>query len=172
ESVIATQRAFRTHFELGRRDGIPTRNTILRWVASFRATGSTLKKKSPGRSRSARTPANVWFQQDGATAQTARLTADLLRGLLPWHISHRGDIPWPARSPDLAPCDFFLWGYLKAEVYKHRPHTLDELQTAIREEIAAIPPKMTVRVMNNFRKRLDVCIRSHGRHMDDIVFHK
>ncbi|KAJ4435321.1 hypothetical protein ANN_17931 [Periplaneta americana] len=29
--------------------GIPTRNTILRWVASFRITGSTLKKKSPGR---------------------------------------------------------------------------------------------------------------------------
>ncbi|KAJ4434452.1 hypothetical protein ANN_23014 [Periplaneta americana] len=28
---------------------IPTRNTILRWVASFRITGSTLKKKSPGR---------------------------------------------------------------------------------------------------------------------------
>ncbi|KAJ4428276.1 hypothetical protein ANN_24293 [Periplaneta americana] len=28
---------------------IPTRNTILRWVASFRTTGSTLKKKSPGR---------------------------------------------------------------------------------------------------------------------------
>ncbi|KAJ4438718.1 hypothetical protein ANN_14665 [Periplaneta americana] len=28
---------------------IPTRNTILRWEASFRITGSTLKKKSPGR---------------------------------------------------------------------------------------------------------------------------
>ncbi|KAJ4432283.1 hypothetical protein ANN_20901 [Periplaneta americana] len=28
---------------------IPTRNTILRWVASFRITGSTSKKKSPGR---------------------------------------------------------------------------------------------------------------------------
>jgi hypothetical protein len=74
-------------------------------------------------------------------------------------------IPWPARSPDLAPCDFFLWGHLKAEVYKHRPHTLDELKTAI-------PPDMTARMMNNFRKRLDACIRSQGRHMDDIVFHK
>ncbi|KAJ4433922.1 hypothetical protein ANN_16236 [Periplaneta americana] len=28
---------------------IPTRNTILRWEASFRIKGSTLKKKSPGR---------------------------------------------------------------------------------------------------------------------------
>ncbi|KAJ4431538.1 hypothetical protein ANN_20137 [Periplaneta americana] len=39
----------RTHFDIGRHARIPTRNTILRWVASFRITGSTLKKKSPGR---------------------------------------------------------------------------------------------------------------------------
>ncbi|KAJ4434091.1 hypothetical protein ANN_16411 [Periplaneta americana] len=39
----------RTHFDIGCHARIPTRNTILRWVASFRITGSTLKKKSPGR---------------------------------------------------------------------------------------------------------------------------
>jgi hypothetical protein len=79
----------------------------------------------------------IWFQQDGATVHNARLTMDLLRGLFPGHIiPHRGDIPWPARTPDLAPCDFFLWSHLKAEVYKHRPHTLDKLKTAI-------PPDMT-----------------------------
>jgi hypothetical protein len=26
-------------------------------------------------------------------------------------------IPWPPRSPDLTPCDFFLWGYVKDKVY-------------------------------------------------------
>ncbi|KAJ4445210.1 hypothetical protein ANN_07011 [Periplaneta americana] len=115
---------------------------------------------------------DIWFQQDGATAHTAGQTINLLHELFPGHIiSHRGDIPWPARSPDLAPCDFFLRGHLKAEVYKHRPHTLDELKTAIREEIAAIPPVVTARV-TNFRKRLDACIESQGHHMDDVVFHK
>ncbi|KAJ4439247.1 hypothetical protein ANN_07367 [Periplaneta americana] len=39
----------RTHFDIGCHARIPTRNTILRWEASFRITGSTLKKKSPGR---------------------------------------------------------------------------------------------------------------------------
>ncbi|KAJ4445433.1 hypothetical protein ANN_07238 [Periplaneta americana] len=38
-----------THFDIGCHARIPTRNTILRWVASFRITGSTSKKKSPGR---------------------------------------------------------------------------------------------------------------------------
>ena len=59
ESVTATQRAFCLHFKLKRHDPQPTRNTILLWVANFRISGSTLKRKSPGRTRSARTPANI-----------------------------------------------------------------------------------------------------------------
>jgi hypothetical protein len=59
----------------------------------------------------------VWFQHDGATAHTARGSMGVLREMFPGRlISLRGDIPWPARSPDLASCDFFLWGHLKAEV--------------------------------------------------------
>ena len=30
--------------------------------------------------------------------------------------SHVSDILWPARSPSLTACDFFLLGYLKAKV--------------------------------------------------------
>jgi hypothetical protein len=86
----------------------------------------------------------VWFQQDGATAHTARGSMGVLREMFPGRlISLRGDIPLPALSPDLAACDFFLWGHLKAEVYKRRPRTTDELKAAIPHEIAAIPPKMT-----------------------------
>jgi hypothetical protein len=54
-------------------------------------------------------------------------------------ISMRGDVGWPAHSPDLAPCDFFLCGYLKSKVYTHRPENLQALKDAIRWEIAAIP---------------------------------
>ena len=59
ESVTAVQRAFRLHVGLKRQDSIPTRNTILLWVANFTTTGSILKRKSIGRPRTARTPANV-----------------------------------------------------------------------------------------------------------------
>ncbi|XP_036366112.1 uncharacterized protein LOC118766669 [Octopus sinensis] len=59
DSVTTTQRAFRLHFNLGRHDPVPARNTILLWVTNFRATGSALKRKSTGRPRTARTPENV-----------------------------------------------------------------------------------------------------------------
>jgi len=43
ESVIATQRAFRRHFRLGRYAPIPDRKMILLWVSNMRATGLALK---------------------------------------------------------------------------------------------------------------------------------
>jgi hypothetical protein len=57
--VIATQRAFRTCFALGRNASVPDRKTILLWISNFRATGSTLKRKSRDRPRTVRTPENV-----------------------------------------------------------------------------------------------------------------
>jgi hypothetical protein len=86
----------------------------------------------------------VWFQQDGSTAHRARGSMGVLREMFPGRlISLRGDIPWPACSPDLAACDFILWGHLKAVVYKRRSRTTDEVKAAIQHEIAAIPPEMT-----------------------------
>ncbi|GBM56681.1 hypothetical protein AVEN_42056-1 [Araneus ventricosus] len=43
-------------------------------------------------------------------------------------------LPWPPRSPDLTPCDFFLWGYEKDKVYVPPMSTM--LQ-ALQERITA-----------------------------------
>ena len=53
-------------------------------------------------------------------------------------ISSRGDIERPARSPDLSPSDYFLWSYVKADVYKHRPTTINGLKAAIRQTVNEI----------------------------------
>ena len=113
----------------------------------------------------------VWFQQDGATAHTAKIPMDCLREAFPGRlISRRGDVNWPARSPDLAPCDYFLWGYLKSLVYKDRPHTLEHLQNNIKTEIANIPVDMLEKVDKSFRNRLHQCINNGGKHLKDIIF--
>jgi hypothetical protein len=91
--------------------------------------------------------------------------------MFPGHVvSLRGDIGWPLHSPDLTSCDFFLWGYLKAQVYQHRPQTLEGLKEAITQEVAAILPKMTSRVMEKCRGRLNQCINNEGRHLSEVVF--
>ena len=61
-------------------------------------------------------------------------------------------------SPDLSACDFFLWGYLKSQVFKApAPHTVQELKHQIQQELKRIPVEMLQRVMGDVRKRLTEC---------------
>ena len=51
----------------------------------------------------------IWMQ-DGAPAHTTRVVTDLLRREFGNNrvISRKFPLAWPARSPDLTPCDFFM----------------------------------------------------------------
>ena len=114
-------------------------------------------------------PDDVWFQQDGATSHSSQRSLGILRDMFPGHlVSLRGDIGWPPCSPDLTPCDFFLWGHIKSQVYRHRLANLEELKAAITHEINAIPQDMVERAMVNFRVRLQNCIDIGGRHFQNI----
>jgi hypothetical protein len=68
------------------------------------------------------------------------------------------------------PVRFFLWGYLKAQVCQHRPQTLEGLNVALTQEVAAIPPEVTRRVMKNYREVLNQCIDNEGHHLSNVVF--
>ena len=117
---------------------------------------------------------NTWFQQDGATAHTARVSIVAVRRLFGNRvISRNGDIAWPPRSPDLSVCDFYLWGYLKSVVYNTCPTTLAQLRRRITEEIAAIKPDTLLRAMRNFQDQLPElaeCIGQDGHHLRDVIF--
>jgi hypothetical protein len=43
-------------------------------------------------------------------------------------VGRDGPIPWPTRSPDIRPLDYFLWGYVKYIIYKTSVTSLDELK--------------------------------------------
>lgn len=117
---------------------------------------------------------DTFFQQDGATSHTARNSMATVRNMFPNHvISRHGDIGWPARSPDLSTCDFFLWGYLKSKVFMSpAPHTIQELKNRIQNEIEQIPVEMLQRVMSDVSRRLAECIHKNGGHLTDVIFAK
>jgi hypothetical protein len=89
---------------------------------------------SPEISRRGINQQTMCFQKDRANAHTATASMAVVHV-----ISRRGDLPWPARPPDLSVCDYFLWGYLKAKEFINRPRTDHEVKVAIRH-IAVIPP--------------------------------
>jgi hypothetical protein len=66
--------------------------------------------------------ARVWFQQDGATAHTARLSMNTLRASFPGQLlSQFGDIQWPSISPDVTAADFFMGVFESSSLYTHPP---------------------------------------------------
>ena len=110
----------------------------------------------------------LYFQQDGAPAHYSLIVREWLDQKFPgrW-IGRRGPIEWPARSPDLTPPDFFLWGYLKNIVYKDRPSTLDELRDRIEQACEDIPKKMCDRVCKSMGDRLKRCREAKGKQISD-----
>ena len=60
-------------------------------------------------------------------------------------INRKCDVEWAPHSPDLNPPDFYLWGYLKDNVYQNNPLTIGELKAAIAAKIRKIPRKECVR---------------------------
>ncbi|QQP41629.1 Uncharacterized protein FKW44_016060, partial [Caligus rogercresseyi] len=43
---------------------------------------------------------------------------------------------WPPSSPDLNPCDYYLWGILERDTNKRAHNTVDSLKAAIIQAVA------------------------------------
>ena len=109
----------------------------------------------------------IWWQQDGAPAHTSNQCMQYLMGQLPGKvISKRGDIMWPPRSPDLAICDFFLWGYLKQTIWnvpvELQPQNLQQLRDAIIRACNGINRDMIANSFDGMLKRCRKCIAADG----------
>ena len=112
----------------------------------------------------------VWFQQDGAPAHTSRLALQWLDDHFGARLlSRKTPTPWPAHSPDLTPMDFYLWGYLKAEVCKKKAKNLTELKTMIAEAVRGITSDTCARVIRQVEARAEICIRQKGGHVENTM---
>ncbi|KAJ8933180.1 hypothetical protein NQ318_006474 [Aromia moschata] len=65
------------------------------------------------------------MEQDNKEVRTVRRYLD--ETFLVW-IGRGSTVPWPARSPDLTPLDFFVWGFYKTLV-ESKSETHDRIPT-------------------------------------------
>ena len=70
----------------------------------------------------------MWFQHDGSPAHfSLQVRAHLNRVYREKWIERGGSVAWPARSPELTPLEFFLWGHVKSVVCINPVNTRQEL---------------------------------------------
>lgn len=117
-----------------------------------------------------------FFMQDGARPHTARIVLEYLSEVFNERVisnrypeNFQRGFSWPAYSPDLNPCDFFLWGYLKDRVYSGNPQTLIELEAAITEQINLIPNEMLQKTISSFPRRLQMVVEKNGGHIEPFL---
>jgi len=74
---------------------------------------------------------------------------------------------WPARSPDLTPCDYFLWGYMKDKVFvPPQPVSIPDLKNRITAAVETITSDLLSRVLQELDYRLDVCRVTKGAYIE------
>jgi len=76
---------------------------------------------------------------------------------------------WPPRSPDLTPCDFFLWGFVNDTVFvPPLPANLQDLRNRITAAVVLVDRDMLTRVWNEMDYRIDICRITKGGHIEHL----
>jgi hypothetical protein len=75
-------------------------------------------------------------------------------------------MPHPASSPDLSPCDFFLFGYLKDKLIHKAYRRPEELFNEVETIISDIPRDMISRVFLTWQERLQKCTDKQGNYVE------
>ena len=71
-------------------------------------------------------------------------------------------VPQPMYSPDLVPCDFWLFPKLKRPLRGTRFESIDEMKAKSKKALMAIPEKNYLTCFENWKRRAYKCISSRG----------
>jgi len=109
---------------------------------------------------------NWVFQQDSAPSHSSKSTQSWCQSNLPNFISSED---WPPFSPDLNPCDFWLWGELERRVHKKEHKNLESLKKELIKQWGLITNKECVEAANSFIKRLKACVKAKGNNFEHLL---
>ncbi|GFX89248.1 putative transposase [Trichonephila clavipes] len=74
--------------------------------------------------------------------------------------------PQPPYSPDLSPCDFFLFPKLKNHLKGHHFGTLQKIQMTVTDQLKTIPISEFHQCYEEWKKRLQRCVASEGSYFE------
>ncbi len=99
---------------------------------------------------------NIILHHDNARPHKASLTADYLEDIRVVLMLH------PPYSPDLAPCDFWLFKNLKKHLRGRKFSTEEEIDRAVDDFFESIKPEEWRRVYDKWQDRMKRCINARG----------
>jgi transposase len=103
---------------------------------------------------------DIIFHHDNARPHTAQLATDYLKEKKVKIMRHP-----PPYSPDIALCDFWLFGELKKNLRRHKFTTEEELETAVMEFFESIPQEQWLEAFKRWQDRMQRVIDNAGEYI-------
>lgn len=106
---------------------------------------------------------SYWFQQDGATVHTTVAARSWLQQKFGDRVISRLTAhPWPAKSPDLSPLDYWFWDVAMADLRKTPPASLRDLKTTVEALADSMEEEEVSRAVQHLRCRAKACAHLSG----------
>lgn len=104
---------------------------------------------------------NSWFlHHDNAPAHTSALVCDYLKK------NNVNVVPQAPYSPDMAPCDFFLFPKLKLALRGKHFETVEVIKENSQRELKAITKSAYKKCFEDWKRRWKMCINSDGDYFE------
>ncbi|GFW63746.1 putative mariner transposase [Trichonephila clavipes] len=134
-------------------NSVLSRAQVFRWFKAFSEGRESIEDEPrSGRSSVSKTAENVVRVRDPVRSDR-RLTNIPVA-------------PQPPYSPDLSPCDVFLFPKLKNHLKGHHFGTLENIQTAVTDQLKAIPISEFHQCYEEWKKRLQRCVASERSYFE------
>jgi hypothetical protein len=75
-------------------------------------------------------------------------------------------IPYTLYTPDLSPCDFFLFKKMKLMLKGHQFDTIEEIQTESPRVFDTVTEKDFQEAFQKWRRRWDRCLHAEGNYLE------
>ena len=133
---------------------------IYKWLLAHQVIPMIKQRLGMDRFRQA-----IW-QQDGAKPHQANIVMDWLDKIFGDRmlaLKARQGMFWSPASPDMNPCDFCLWGLMKASVYKPMPTSMENLKQKITDVFNSIPEETVRKAVMNMKPRAQKLVMEEGK---------
>jgi [histone H3]-lysine36 N-dimethyltransferase SETMAR len=105
------------------------------------------------------------FHQDSAPSHASKAT----REYMDQHMNYISPEEWTPNSPDLAPMDYFVWGWMKSQIKNRKPTTLDGLKRALKRCWEDLPQELINKALQSWPRRLRMGNKSKGSHIEQNI---
>jgi len=119
--------------------------TAARYVQTLHKLRRALRDKRPGR--------NIIILHDNARPHAARLTSEAI-AKMGWEV-----LPHPSYSPDLAPSDYHLFGFVKDQLRGQCYETTEAIQKAVRQCLRMAGTEFYRREIFKLPERWEKCVQ-------------